>query len=132
MAFKFEKLQVWHNALELSDQINTLAKQFPKFELFNLCHQIRKAADSVVLNIAEGSIGQSNSEQGRFLNFSIRSTAEVISCLYLAKKKKYINDAEFKLFYREYEVLIKMITNFRNKIIPTRNLKSQKSIDHET
>lgn len=118
MAFKFEKLQVWHDALELSDQINTLAKQFPKFELFNLCHQIRKAADSVVLNIAEGSIGQSNSEQGRFLNFSIRSTAEVISCLYLARKKKYINSEEFNLFYGNYDVLAKMITNFRKKLIP--------------
>ncbi|MFL5773135.1 MAG: four helix bundle protein [Flavisolibacter sp.] len=117
MAFKFENLKVWQKSLDLSDEINTLAKQFPKFELFNLCHQIRKAADSVVLNIAEGCTGQSNPEQARFLSFSIRSGVEIISCLYLARKKKYIIDGQFNYFYNQYEVLVKMITKFRNGLL---------------
>ena len=54
MAFKFENLQVWQRALDLTDEINTLTKNsFPKDELFVLTSQIKRAADSVVLNIAE-------------------------------------------------------------------------------
>ncbi len=62
MAFKFEELNVWHKALDLSIEINQIVTLFPSFELYNLSSQIRRAADSVVLNIAEGSTGQSNGE----------------------------------------------------------------------
>jgi hypothetical protein len=36
MPFKFEKLDIWKQALELSDQINELAKQFPAYEIYNI------------------------------------------------------------------------------------------------
>ncbi|MBS1935281.1 MAG: four helix bundle protein, partial [Bacteroidetes bacterium] len=60
MSFKFERLIVWQKAVELSDIVNQLTKNFPKDELFVLTSQIKRAADSVSLNIAEGSTGQSN------------------------------------------------------------------------
>jgi four helix bundle protein len=116
MAFKFENLNVWHKSLELSDEINELAKVFPNYELYNLYHQIRKAADSVNLNIAEGCTGQTNPEFARFLNYGIRSSIEVISCLFLAQKEKYINEEQFKYFYDEYETLVKMLTKLRNSL----------------
>lgn len=54
MSFKFEKLIVWQKALDLSDEVNKLVKTFPKEELYILTSQIKRAADSVTLNIAEG------------------------------------------------------------------------------
>jgi four helix bundle protein len=93
-----------------------LAKQFPKQELFNLCHQIRKAADSVNLNIAEGYTGQSNAEFKRFLDYSLRSVVEVISCLFLTKKKGYMGEEPFKYFYEHYETLAKMITKLKDSL----------------
>lgn len=116
MAFKFESLQIWNKALDLSVEIDELAKTFPKHEIFGLCSQIRRAADSVVLNIAEGSTGQTNPEFKRFLGFSIRSGIEVVSCLFIAKKNSFINQDRFKKFYDQYEVLIKMITSLKDKI----------------
>ena len=89
---------------------------FPSFELFNLSNQIRKAADSVVLNIAEGSTGQTNPEFIRFLGYSLRSTIEVVSCLFIAKKKAYISEDVFKKQYTEYESLCKMISKLRSSI----------------
>jgi len=59
MAFRFEDLQVWQKALDLCEDINRLTKSFPKDEIYVLTSQIKRAADSVVLNIAEGSTGQS-------------------------------------------------------------------------
>ena len=66
MAFRFEDLIVWKKAFELSDEIDKVAKSFPKIELFSLATQIKKAADSVVLNIAEGSTGQSKQNSNDF------------------------------------------------------------------
>ena len=55
--------------MEYGEKINTLALTFPEQEKFNLNSQIRRAVDSVALNIAEGSIGQTNPEFKKFLGF---------------------------------------------------------------
>ncbi len=116
MAFKFENLQIWQKAFDLADEVHLLALTFPKIELFNLSSQIKRAADSVVLNIAEGSTGNSNPEFKRFLNIALRSAIEVVACLMIAKKRKYIEDEFYEKLYSDYEYLCKMITKFRNTI----------------
>jgi four helix bundle protein len=116
MAFKFENLRVWQASLEFGEKINSIADGFPKKEMFNLSTQIRRAADSIGLNIAEGSTGQSNAEQKRFLIFSNRSTLEVVACLIKAKRRKYLDDTTFNNLYTEAELLVKMIQAFINKL----------------
>ncbi len=116
MAFKFENLQVWQKALDLSDEINILSKGFPKDELFILTSQIKRAADSVVLNIAEGCTGQSNAVFKNFLSYALRSAIEVVSCLFIAKRRKIIDDDDFQKLYEEYQSLTKMITALRNTL----------------
>jgi four helix bundle protein len=86
---KFEDLRVWQDAVELSGLINELTKTFPKDEIFVLTAQIKRATDSISLNIAEGSTGQSNAEFKRFLGIAIRSGIEVVGCLHLAKRRPY-------------------------------------------
>lgn len=72
MPFKFEKLLVWQKSLDLTAAVHEAAMKFPKDELFILNSQIKRAADSVSLNIAEGSTGQSNAEFKRFLAIALR------------------------------------------------------------
>lgn len=86
MAFKFEKLIIWQKALDLSDVVNQLTKTFPKDELYVLTSQIKRAADSVSLNIAEGSTGQTNPEFSRFLSYALRSNIEVVGCIFIAQR----------------------------------------------
>ena len=117
MAFKFENLNIWQISLELAVEISELAVKFPSFELYNLSNQIRRAADSVVHNIAEGCTGQSNAEFNRFLGYSLRSAIEVVSCLFIAKRKEYITEIEFEKHYSDYESLCRMITKLRNCIV---------------
>lgn len=116
MAFRFEELKIWQMAFELSNEIDAISKVFPKSEMFSLTSQIKRAADSVVLNIAEGSTGQTKLEFKRFLGMALRSAIEVVSCLFMAKARLYINQDEFQKYYAEYEILCKMITAFRNGI----------------
>ncbi len=113
MAFKFEKLRVWQVSLEFATSIHFLTRDFPKEEMFSLTSQIKRAADSISLNIAEGSTGQTNKQFSKFLGYSIRSGIEVVSCLYLAKSRHYIDEIEFKKQYNEIEKLIISIQALR-------------------
>lgn len=103
-------------SLEFGEKINILADQFPKKEIFNLSSQIRRAADSIGLNIAEGSTGQSNAEQRRFLIYANRSTLEVVACLIKAQLRKYLEEAAFKDLYNQSESLVKMLQAFIKKL----------------
>lgn len=116
MSFKFEKLIVWQKAMEFGEDIYKLSLEFPKVELYNLSSQILKASDSIALNISEGSILQSNAEFKRFLGYSIRSLAEVVTCLHKAQKRKYINEDTFDKHYKEAFHLTNMLIAFRNKL----------------
>lgn len=116
MAFRFEELQVWQRALDLGEEINQLTKTFPKEEIYVLTSQMKRAADSVVLNIAEGSTGQSKAVFKVFLGYALRSAIEVVSSLFVGQKRGYIEQPKFKALYDEYEILVKMITSLRNSL----------------
>ena len=116
MSFKFEKLIIWQRAMDFGEEIHALAAKFPKHELYSLSSQIRRAVDSVALNIAEGSIGQSNPEFKRFMGYSIRSLAEVVTCLHKAHRRKYISDEDFEKYYLEAYDLMNMTVAFKSKI----------------
>lgn len=116
MAFKFENLKVWHLSLDLTDEIDLLVRSFPAHELYSLSSQIRRAGNSVSLNIVEGSTGLSNAEFKRFLSIANRSALEVVGCLYLAKRRSYINDELFTKLYVQIETLVKMIQALINSL----------------
>lgn len=122
MAFKFEKLLVWQKALDLADAVYQLTVRcFPREEIYVLTSQMRRAADSVSLNIAEGSTGQTNAEFNRFLNIALRSDVEVVGCLYLGRKRGYINDVDFALIYNQCEEILVMINGLKNALSKTIN-----------
>ncbi len=116
MAFKFENLKVWQLSLDLADDIDKLAQTFPKHELYSLSSQIKRAADSVSLNIVEGSTGLSNVEFKRFLQIANRSALEVVGCLFLAKRRSYVTEEKFQTFYTQIETLVRMIQALINSL----------------
>jgi four helix bundle protein len=116
MAFRFEDLRVWQDALKLCNEIDLLTQSFPRLELYSLSSQIKRAADSVVLNIAEGSTGQSIPEYKRFLRIALRPGIEVVACLFIARSRNYIPEQIFKKYYDAYDVLCKMITKLINSM----------------
>ena len=116
MKFKFEKLIIWQRAMNLAEDINKISSEFPRKEIFNLSSQIMRAVDSVALNISEGSIGQSNPEFKKFVGYSIRSLAEVVTCLHKAARRNYITKKEFDKYYDDMYNLMNMLVAFRQKI----------------
>ena len=116
MKFKFEKLIIWQKAMDFGESIFRLSHIFPKEEMYNLTSQIRRAVDSIALNISEGAIGQSNPEFKKFVGFAIRSLAEVVTCLHKASKRNYISEEEFKEHYEYAFNLMNMMVAFKERI----------------
>jgi four helix bundle protein len=116
MYFKFEKLIIWQRAMIFGEKINECSLKFPQRERFNLSHQILRAADSIALNISEGSIAQSNPEFKKFMGYSIRSLAEVVTCIHKAKKRDYITDISYNELYSEAYILMNMMVAFKRNI----------------
>lgn len=102
--------------MDLGEAIDKMAKSFPSYEQYNLSSQIRRAADSVSLNISEGSIGQSNLEQKKFIGYAIRSIAEVVTCLHKAKLRGYITKEQFNELYDFSYNLLNMMAAFKKNV----------------
>ncbi len=116
VGFKFEELIIWQKAMQLGESLFELSKKFPDDEGFNLTSQMMRAVDSAALNISEGSIDQSNPEFRRFLGYSIRSLAEVVTCLHKANSRKYLSRNQFNEQYNFAFNLMNMIVAFKKRI----------------
>lgn len=102
--------------MDFGEEINAIIKEFPKHEMYNLSSQILRASDSVALNISEGAIEQSSAEFNRFLAYSVRSLAEVVTCLYKAKRRGYISNEVFDKLYNDSFDLMNMTIAFKAKL----------------
>lgn len=94
-AKRFEDLRIWQRARELANLTYRLTGQ-ATFADAALRNQMRRAAVSIMSNIAEGFGRGSNEELDRFLFIAKGSAAELLSQLYLSFDLKFINDSEFQ------------------------------------
>lgn len=119
MGFKFEQLDVWRLSLEYVDLIYEIAGQLPKSEDFNLKSQIVRAATSISLNIAEGSTGQTDAEQARFLGLAIRPLIETIACQRLIQRRRYLEgQALLDCADQHAQTLAAKLHRFRKALAP--------------
>jgi len=132
MPFKFEKLDVWQMALDYCDLMYGLPDKLPDKERFNLQSQIRRAGTSIALNIAEGSTGQSDPEQKRFLGLALRSLIETVACQRLVARQNYVADTAY-LGHLDLQAqqLAKRLQAFRNSLSgqnQSRSIKEDQSL----
>ena len=107
----FEELTIWQESRKFTNKIYALTKKFPKEELYGLTSQIRRAAVSIMSNIAEGFDRRSDKELSNFLSIARGSTAEVQNNLYIALDLKYISQTEFNLLYQEAKKIAQQINS---------------------
>lgn len=96
---KFEEIQAWQLARELTQKVYQLTKKPEFYKDFGLKNQIRAASGSSMHNIAEGFDAESNAEFIRFLRYAKRSCSEVQSELYVALDEGYLSEVEFNDTY---------------------------------
>ena len=113
---KFRKLDVWQKAMDLVERVYKLTNYFPSNELYGLTSQLKRAATSIALNIAEGSGTGSDSEFGRFLSIAHRSSYELMCGFEIAKRLKYIREDDLNSILKECNELSAMVFAFKKKL----------------
>lgn len=96
---RFEELECWQEARKLVRLVYQSTSKASFSKDFGLRDQMQRAAVSVMSNIAEGFGSKTNPEFIRFLDFSIRSCAEVQSHAYVALDLGYVDDLLFKKIF---------------------------------
>ena len=97
--------------------IYEITATFPKEEKYGLIDQIRRAAVSISLNIAEGSGAGSDAEFSRFLRMSQRSAYEVIAALEIAINLKMADKSVIDGAIEEVDQLSAMLTGLIKSLI---------------
>ena len=105
-------------AKDFAGEIYKITKNFPDLEKFGMVSQLRRAAISISMNIAEGSDRKSDTEFKRFLRFSIGSIEEVVTVLYIALDQKYIEQKEFDYLYNQSNQLVSKINALIKSLRP--------------
>ena len=114
--FRFEKLEIWKEAIVISDTLFDYADLADAKRLYKFAEQLRAAAMSISNNIAEGSGSFSDKEFANFLNISRRSVFECANILCIYVRRKIITTDQKATIYSNLLKLSKMITGFRKSL----------------
>ncbi len=91
----FEEIEAWKNAGEITKQIYEISSSERFSRDFALVNQMRRAAISIVSNIAEGFERNGDKEFIQFLTVAKGSCGEVRAQLYVALDQQYLDEALF-------------------------------------
>jgi four helix bundle protein len=110
--FKFRDWRVYQGARGFRKDMLLLVKGFPKEELYALVDQVRRALNSILLNLAEGSNKNTDKDTRVYINRSQGSLDEVVGCLDCALDDGYITAEQHESALVQAEILAKQLTNF--------------------
>lgn len=122
---KFEDLEIWQLARELSKEIYSLTFIEPIKSDFRLKDQMRGSSGSIMDNIAEGFERGSKLEFINSLGYAKGEVGELKSQLYRCRYNDYINQEKFEELYNKADIITKKITVFIS-YLNSSNIKGQK------
>ena len=112
--FTFFELRVYKEAKLLVREVYALMDKFPKYELYALEDQLRRAVTSVPSNIAEGAGRFSIKEKIHFIEIAYGSLTETLCQLDIAHDLGYISDEEFTNERERIDVIGKQLSGLRS------------------
>jgi len=95
MQVKHENLRVWAEAMDLSELVYSMSREFPRREVFGLTAQLRRSAASVPTNIAEGCGRFHTRDFLQFLFIARGSLFELMTLLNLSLRLKYLSQMQY-------------------------------------
>ena len=124
--YSFEKLEVWQLARVFRKEVYVMTRAFPSEEKFGLSSQIRRAASSITMNLAEGSGRASNIDKAHFTNMAITSALEGIDHLIGSYDLEYISEETYKTKRLQLDEIIAKLHNlYKYQLKEEQSLKSK-------
>lgn len=96
MKFRYEELEIVKDIHQLITHVYQMTERWPVEERYGLTSQARRAATSIVLNIAEGSARRSSKEYARFIKIAIGSLVELDAAMKVAITLRIIKTAAWE------------------------------------
>jgi four helix bundle protein len=115
-AFRFESLQVWQRAADVSGPLFKLAEKLDERRFYRFAEQLRAAVLSISNNIAEGSGSASVVDFANFINTARRSVFEVANMLMIFTREGYLQKTETDSLLVELAEQSKMLRSFRGSL----------------
>ncbi len=109
MSFDFEKLDVYQEALKFVEEIYSMTKAFPREELYGVTSQLRRAATSMPINIAEGA---GRYHKGNFVQFLLNSRGSLYECsalLQISLNQNYLSKELHGTLSKHLEQIARML-----------------------
>ncbi len=116
MPFRFESFDIWHMAREYAQKVYVVTSKFPRHEDYGLRSQMNRAANSISLNIAEGSAKESNKALDYHLEVALGSTFELAAASFLARDNAYITEEQQRGLHDDGQKLARSINAFRTTL----------------
>lgn len=110
------KLVVWQESIHLVKSIYLLTASLPEEEKFGIVSQMRKAAVSIPINIAEGAARQSDKEFVRFLYFSEGSLSELDALLEICEALDFFSAEKLIPYFKTFDKISALLTGLRKSI----------------
>ncbi len=113
----FRDLKVWKRSYELSLQVYETTRSMPSEERFGLTSQLRRAAVSVIANVAEGAHRQGSLDYARFLNLAQGSVSELECLLLLCRDLSYLSSTRVAQLIEETDGVGRMLSRLRASVL---------------
>ena len=123
----FRRLKVWQRGHSFAVAVRNLVRTFPRTGYAELKSQLTSAAESIPSNIVEGCAASTAKEFARYLDISIKSTAETEYRLELAKDYRILAPRRWSHMTREVIEIRKMACGLRRQVLARDNRRSRKN-----
>jgi four helix bundle protein len=110
-------LRVWQASYKAVLEIYRVSGVFPAAERYGLSSQLRRAAVSIVANIAEGAKRSGSIDYARFLNIAQGSVAEAETMLHLAVGLQFVSSKRVSNLFRELDEVARMLSRLRKSVL---------------
>ncbi len=111
-AKRFEELEVWQNAKDLTNPVYKNSTDGAFARDFGLRDQMRRGAVSIMSNIAEGFESQTQALFIKYLGLAKGSAGELRAQLYIARDQGYISEENFSDIFSLAEICSKQLARF--------------------
>ena len=116
MARLYKNMEIFQLSYALALDIHKLLDKFPEEQKENITSQMRRAATSIPLNIAEGSVKKSYREFLNFLSYAYGSAKELDVLLSMSKDLNYITKSQYDPIFNKLDELMAKLFGFMKNI----------------
>ena len=114
--FPFEKLEVWHLAVDFADFVLNVLDSFPPNKYSRVVGQMEAAVSSIPQNIAEGKGRQYKKEFIQYLSIAEGSLFEVLTLSEILKRRKFIRENESIEIRKRAEIIDRKLHGLINSL----------------